>query len=248
VLKDQSLIAMEFDSVAEYQKWARQIRQRLEGGLSMESGGLHLDLTFEKQVFAALMEVVPPGVDEVFAIFKVLDLLESGAGRIFIDMAPTGHALELLRTPERMLLWSRLLLKSLSAHRTLALAQDVAVELASLGQRLRTLIGMMKDATSSGVWAVMLPEPVPDHQTRSLLSAVKQIGIRVDSLFVNRVMLGETKCARCNRRRQWQMATLQALQRRYRGHRIYLAPEHPQEIAGAPALKKFTSQLWQIAE
>jgi len=94
----------------------------------------------------------------------------------------------------------------------------------------------------------MLPEPVPDHQTRSLLSAVKQIGIRVDSLFVNRVKLGETKCARCNRRRQWQMATLQALQRRYRGHRIYLAPEHPQEIAGAPALKKFTSQLWQIAE
>jgi arsenite-transporting ATPase len=248
VLQDGGLAAMEFDSVTEYQKWARQIRQRLEGGLSMESGGLHLDLTFEKQVFAALMEVVPPGVDEVFATFRVLDLLQSGAGRIFIDMAPTGHALELLRTPERMLLWSRLLLKSLSAHRTLALAQDVAVELASLGQRLRTLIGMMKDATSSRVWAVMLPEPVPDHQTRSLLSAVKQIGIRVDSLFVNRVTLGETKCARCNRRRQWQMATIQALQRRYRGHRIYLAPEHPQEIAGARALKKFTSQLWQIAE
>ena len=248
VLKDSDFSAMEFDSVAEYQKWARQIRQRLEGGLSMESGGLHLDLTFEKQVFAALMEVVPPGVDEVFAIFKVLDLLESGRGRIFIDMAPTGHALELLRTPERMLLWSRLLLKSLSAHRTLALAQDVAVELAALGQRLRSLIGVMKDATKSRVWAVMLPEPVPDHQTRSLLSAVKQIGIKVDSLFVNRVILGQTKCVRCNHRRQWQMATLQALRRRYAGHRIYLAPEFPGEISGAPALEKFTSQLWQIAK
>lgn len=248
VLNDRGLTATEFDSVVEYQQWARQIRQRLEGGLSMESGGLHLDLTFEKQVFAALMEVVPPGVDEVFATFRVLDLLESGEGRIFIDMAPTGHALELLRTPERMLLWSRLLLKSLSAHRTLALAQDVAVELASLGQRLRSLLGMMKDAKSSRVWAVMLPEPVPDRQTRSLLSAVKQIGIRVDSLFVNRVLLGETKCGLCSRRRQWQMATVQEIRRTYRGHRIYLAPEYPQEIAGAPALKKFTSQLWQIAE
>jgi arsenite-transporting ATPase len=246
VLQDRGLTAMEFDSVVEYQKWARQIRQRLEGGLSMESGGLHLDLTFEKQVFAALMEVVPPGVDEVFAIFRVLDLLESGPGRIFIDMAPTGHALELLRTPERMLLWSRLLLKSLSAHRTLALAQDVAVELASLGQRLRRLIQIMQDETRSRVWAVMLPEPVPDHQTRSLLSSVKKIGIRVDSLFVNRVMLGETKCVRCRRQRQWQMATIQEMQRRYKGRRIYLASEYPGEIAGAPALKKFTSQLWQI--
>jgi anion-transporting ArsA/GET3 family ATPase len=176
----------------------------------------------------------------------VLDLLESGPGRIFIDMAPTGHALELLRTPERMLLWSRLLLKSLSAHRTLALAQDVAVELASLGQRLRRLIQIMQDETRSRVWAVMLPEPVPDHQTRSLLSSVKKIGIRVDSLFVNRVMLGETKCVRCRRQRQWQMATIQEMQRRYKGRRIYLASEYPGEIAGAPALKKFTSQLWQI--
>jgi arsenite-transporting ATPase len=248
VLKDRGLTATEFDSVAEYQKWARQIRQRLQGGLSMESGGLHLDLTFEKQVFAALMEVVPPGVDEVFAIFRVLDLLESGAGRIFIDMAPTGHALELLRTPERMLLWSRLLLKSLSAHRTLALAQDVAVELASLGQRLRALLAILKDEKSSRVWTVMLPEPVPDHQTRRLLTAVKQIGIRVDSVFVNRVMLGEVDCAQCRRRRRWQMVTLQELRRRYQGHRIYLAPEYPGEIAGAPALKQFTRQLWQIAQ
>jgi arsenite-transporting ATPase len=248
VFKDRDFTAMEFDSVAEYKKWASQIRQRLEGGLSMESGGLHLDLTFEKRVFAALMEVVPPGVDEVFAIFKVLDVLDSGRGRIFVDMAPTGHALELLRTPERMLLWSRLLLKSLSAHRTLALAQNVAVELASLAQRLRGFIKIMNDDKSSRIWAVMLPEPVPDHETSRLLSALQQIGIRVDSLFVNRVMLGRTNCTRCRRRRQWQITTLQKLRRRYAGQRIYLAPEFPREIAGAPALKKFTAQLWQIAE
>lgn len=248
VLNDRDLRATEFDSVAEYQRWARQIRQRLEGGLSMESGGLHLDLTFEKKVFAALMEVVPPGVDEVFAIFRVLDLLESGAGRIFIDMAPTGHALELLRMPERMLLWSRLLLKSLSAHRTLALAQDVAVELASLGQRVHGLIQLMRDDERSRVWAVMLPEPVPDSQTRRLLAAVKQIGMRVDSLFVNRVLLDDVKCARCKRRKEWQAATLQRLRQRYGQHRIYLVPEFPGEIAGAAALKKFTGQIWQIAE
>lgn len=247
-LNDRLLSAMEFDSVGEYQKWAGRMRERLDSGLSMQTGGLHVDLTFEKQVFAALMEVVPPGVDEVFAIFRVLDLLEGGPGKVFIDMAPTGHALELLRMPERILLWSRLLLKSLSAHRTLALAQDVAVELASLGQRVRALIRTMQDPQKSRIWAVMLPEPVPDRQTRQLLLAVEQIGIKVDSLFVNRVLLENASCSRCRRRGQWQMATLQALRQRYRNYRRYLVPEFPGEIAGAAALEKFTGRLWQIAE
>jgi arsenite-transporting ATPase len=248
VLDDRLLKATEFDSVAEYQQWAAGIRRKLDSEFSMQSGGLHVDLTFERQVFAALMDVVPPGVDEVFAIFRVLELLQAGPGKVFIDMAPTGHALELLRTPERILLWSRLLLKSLSAHRTLALAQDVAVELASLGQRVRSLIKLMQDQQSSRVWAVMLPEPVPDAQTTRLLAAVEQIGITVDSLFVNRVLLDETECPRCSRRKEWQMATLQRIRQRYAKHRTYLVPEFPAEITGAAALRKFTGPIWQIAE
>ena len=197
------------------------------------------------------MDIVPPGVDEVFAIFRILDLVQASAGRIFIDMAPTGHALELLRMPDRILLWSRLLLKSLAAHRTLALAQDVAVELATLGQRIRKLIEIMRDPAQSRVWAVMLPEPVPDHQTTHLLRAVAEIGIRVDSLFVNRVLVQEktqSRCSRCARARAWQMATLKTLRKKYGPYQTYLAPELPGEIAGAGALKRFTTQLWQIAE
>ena len=178
VLGDRGLGAMEMDAVSEFRRWAARIREQLSSGASMESGGLHVDLSFEREVFAALMDVVPPGVDEVFAIFRILDLLEAKPGKVFIDMAPTGHALELLRMPERILLWSRLLLKSLAAHRTLALAQDVAVELAGLGQRVRKLLEMMRDPKQGRAWVVMLPEPVPDRQTQRLLAAMKEIGYR----------------------------------------------------------------------
>jgi arsenite-transporting ATPase len=257
VLGDPGLGAMEMDAVFEFRRWAARIKQQLSAGASMESGGLHVDLTFEKEVFAALMDVVPPGVDEVFAIFRILDLLEARQGSVFIDMAPTGHALELLRMPERILLWSRLLLKSLAAHRTLALAQDVAVELAGLGQRVRKLLEMMRDRRQSHAWAVMLPEPVPDRQTQRLLAATKQLGIAVDSLFVNRVLLRPAlfeqgllkttaSCKRCQRAHKWQLATLQSLQQKYGDHRLYMVRDFPAEIAGAAKLKKFTSELWQI--
>ncbi|HSM84964.1 MAG TPA: ArsA family ATPase, partial [Candidatus Limnocylindrales bacterium] len=246
---DRLMSAMEMDSASEFRRWASGIRQKLDSELSMQSGGLHVDLTFEKEVFAALMDVVPPGVDEVFAIFRIMDLLESGSGKILIDMAPTGHALELLRMPERILLWSRLLLKSLAAHRTLALARDVAVELASLGQRVRRLVAIMKDPGQSRVSAVMLAEPVPDRQTRRLLTAVEEIGARVDALFVNRVHLeANSGCKRCARRQGWQSVTLRSLRKRYPGHPTYLVREFPGEIAGAAALKRFTGQLWQIVK
>jgi arsenite-transporting ATPase len=247
VVGDPGLGAMEMDAVFEFRRWAARIKQQLSAGTSMQSGGLHVDLTFEKEVFAALMDVVPPGVDEVFAIFRILDLLEAKHGSVFIDMAPTGHALELLRMPDRILLWSRLLLKSLAAHRTLALAQDVAVELAGLGQRVRKLLELMRDSRQSRAWAVMLPEPVPDRQTQRLLAAIKEIGVAVDSLFVNRVLLGpDSGCKTCRRAQNWQLATLQSLQKKYGGHRLYLVRDFPAEIAGAAKLKKFTGELWQI--
>jgi arsenite-transporting ATPase len=247
VLGDPGLGAMEMDAVFEFRRWAARIQKQLTASTSMESGGLHVDLTFEKEVFAALMEVVPPGVDEVFSVFRILDLLEAKPGSVFIDMAPTGHALELLRMPERILLWSRLLLKSLAAHRTLALAQDVAVELAGLGQRVRKLLEIMRDPKQSRAWAVMLPEPVPDRQTQRLLASMDELGIAVDSLLVNRVLMQtETDCKRCKRAQQWQLATLQGLQKKYGGRRVYLVREFPEEIAGAAKLKKFTGSLWQM--
>ena len=252
VLGDPGLTAMEMDAVFEFRGWAARIKQQLSAGTSMESGGLHVDLTFEKEVFAALMDVVPPGVDEVFSIFRILDLLEARPGSVFIDMAPTGHALELLRMPDRILLWSRLLLKSLAAHRTLALAQDVAVELAGLGQRVRKLLEIMRDPGQSRAAVVMLPEAVPDRQTQRLLAAMKELGIAVDAVFVNRVLLEPelskkmSGCKHCLRAQQWQLATLQSLQQKYGGHRLYLVRDFPAEIAGAAKLKKFTGELWQI--
>ena len=60
-----------------------------------------------------------------------------------MDMAPIGHALELLRMPERILAWPRPLLKTLATHRTLALARDAAVQsirvlISTWGAMLRT--------------------------------------------------------------------------------------------------------------
>jgi arsenite-transporting ATPase len=238
------------DSVAEFRRWSAEVKQKLDQALSSEHGGVHVDLSLDREVITALLDVVPPGVDEIFATFRILDLLSAPRQLLVIDMAPTGHALELLRMPARMLQWSRLLLKSLAPHRTLHLAQDVAVEVAAVGQRVRELLRMLREGSRSRVWTVMLAEPMPDRETGRLLVQLQDVGIPPAPLFVNRVIFPADagQCARCRRASAWQMATLAQLGRRIRGREIYLVRDYGHEIAGARGLREITSELWRLVQ
>src|SRR6185437_7474656 len=99
VLRDKQFQAVEVDSTAEYLAWSRKVKQVISQSLQVEQGGLHVELSFEHEMLSALLDIVPPGVDEIFAVFRLLDFIEARNLTLVIDMAPTGHALELLRTP-----------------------------------------------------------------------------------------------------------------------------------------------------
>jgi arsenite-transporting ATPase len=250
VLADRGLRAIEIDSVAEFRAWADEIQHKIAGAFTQQRGGITVDVSFDRQIFSALLDVVPPGVDEIFAIFKILDLTAIEGRRqerIVIDMAPTGHALELLRMPERIAQWTRLLLKMLASHRTLALAQDVAVEIATLGQRARTLLKLMQDSRRACAMAVTLPETMPARQARYLLEQMGELGIEVAAVMVNRVLL-DTGCGRCSNGLRWQQRVVNQLAKtRGKNHPpVYLLPEQTDEIAGRAALNAFTRHVYQL--
>lgn len=247
VLGDRNLHAIEVDSVAEFRNWAERMQEKIGGAMAMQRGSVHVDVSFDRQVFMALLDIVPPGVDEIFAIFKILDLTAEAKQRVVIDMAPTGHALELLRMPDRMAVWARLLLKTLAAHRTLALAQDAAVEIATVGQRVRKLIATMQDRRQSCAIAVMLPEPLPDRQTQRLLEQLEALKIHVSAVMVNRVWLDDDRCGRCANARRWQRKVLDRLRKSRPKLPVLLLAEQPREVAGKAALAKFTQKVWRMA-
>ncbi len=246
VLNDRKLLAAEFDAMADFREWAEKLRRKLNDAMTGEERGIHVDVSLDRKFLLALLEVVPPGVDEIFAIFGILDLLRAG-GRVVIDMAPTGHALELLRTPARLLAWTRLLLKTLAAHRSLPMAQDAAVELAKLSQNVRELAAILRDSARSRVVVVTLPEPLPDYETRRLMKDLDALEAPVGAVFLNRILIGDRgACARCRLTEQWQAASVASLRRQMRGGDVFVAREFEEEIAGADGLKRFTQELWRI--
>jgi arsenite-transporting ATPase len=254
VLGDPNFHASEMDSVAIFAQWVREVRANIEDATGAEVSGIHVDLSFERQLLSELLEIVPPGVDEVLAIFRILDLLSNDLSsgrdqRLVIDMAPTGHALELLRMPDQILAWTRPLLKTLASHRTLAAARDAAVKIAGLGQQVRELIGLLKDRARARIYIVLLPELLPDRETERLVSGLRTLHLIPKSMFVNRVIFAKDvgRCPRCIRSMQRQQVVIARLGKKYKGVDIYVVRNFPKEIAGKAALDAFTGELWQVA-
>jgi arsenite-transporting ATPase len=253
VLGDRNFIASEMDSVALFKSWVAEIRNEIESATRGNYSGVHVDLSFERQLFSELLEIVPPGLDEVLAIFRITELfggelVRGTSRRIIIDMAPTGHALELLHMPERILVWSRLLLKSLAAHRKLALAREAAVKIATLELHARELSKALKSSRQVAVFSVMLPEPLPDRETERLLDEMWNMGLSVKTIFVNRVIVPDKvgKCRRCRLAVEWQGTVLANLKRRYPENDIYAIRNFDTELAGRKGLRAITSELWRL--
>lgn len=94
-----SLYAVEIkvdDAVAEF--------KRLVSGLAGEGGGGGGEIGIAD--FADIFDVVPPGVDELIALAKIVALARADAydgmhfERVLVDTAPTGHTLRLLSFPD----------------------------------------------------------------------------------------------------------------------------------------------------
>ncbi|HEX6803750.1 MAG TPA: ArsA family ATPase [Terriglobales bacterium] len=249
VLGDKKFRASELDSVALFQQWISSLRWEVEQATTANVSGVHIDLSFERKLFSELLELVPPGVDEVLSVFRIIDLMGQPARKVIIDMAPSGHALELLRTPDRMLAWSRLLLKSLAAHRKLALAREAAVKIAELEVRARELSQRLRSSQTAKAYVVTLPELLPDRETGRLLTQLESLGLPIEAVFINRVLLPEmvAGCSRCRSQAEWQAKVLTTVKREFGDRQVYMIPEFRHELSGRKGLRQLTQQLWRLS-
>lgn len=84
---------MEIDTVYESEKSWGNLKDYFKQLLTMKSGsGIEVE---ELLVF--------PGLEELFSMFKILEMYENGDyDTIIVDCAPTGETLALLKYPERL--------------------------------------------------------------------------------------------------------------------------------------------------
>ena len=106
----------------------------------------NFDIPFDRRVMERMLDLSPPGLDEIMALVRAMEFLAAGRYDLFIlDSAPTGHLLRLLELPELIDQWLKtffgLLLKYRLAFRFPALAQ----QLVKISRNLKLLRSLWRD-------------------------------------------------------------------------------------------------------
>lgn len=186
----ENLYAMEIDTVYESEKSWGNLKDYFKQLLTMKGGsGIEVE---ELLVF--------PGLEELFSMFKILEVYESGKyDTIIVDCAPTGETLALLKYPERL---SGMINKVLPIKRAGVKTVGPAVErvmkipmpkdnvfddieyLMDKMQRLQNLL-LNKEVVSLRV--VTTPEKIVINEAKRNFTCLYLYHYNVDAIIVNHI-------------------------------------------------------------
>jgi arsenite-transporting ATPase len=183
------LSAIEIDAEAEFadlkSQYAREVEALFER-LTGPSAGL--DVVFDREVLERIMDLSPPGIDEVMALTRVIQLLEAGQYDTFVcDTAPTGHLVRLLELPGLVQQWLGVFFGLLLKYKNVMRLPQISDLLVAMSKRLKVLRSMLADPRKVNFQVVTIATEMAFAETCDLLAACRRAGVHVPRLFVNLV-------------------------------------------------------------
>jgi arsenite-transporting ATPase len=145
---------------------------------------------------AGLMDLAPPGIDELFGILSVVEA-RSAYDVIVVDTAPTGHALRLLEMPEAAREWMQVLLRVLLKYRSLVRPGRLAEELVDVSKAIRELIALLRDEETTRFIVVTRAAELPRRETERLHRRLRRLHLSAPAIVVNARTMTPGRCGRC---------------------------------------------------
>lgn len=245
VTGEKNLDAMEIDPG----KWFDELKQRYRSWtdelFASLSGGSRMEIKFDREAMRELVELTPPGIDEIAALGTISDLLDEGRYHtIILDTAPTGHLIRFLELPQVALSWIRTFMKLLLKYQNVLRANQVAEELVSLSKSIKKVIALLTDAERCEFVGVAIPERMSLEETVDLAKSLEKLKVPFGKLLINGVVPAEG-CKFCQARRKMQDQVIAEFRKRFRRWpvEIFVAPQQPHEIRGAKDLIEHFSGL-----
>jgi arsenite-transporting ATPase len=204
-----NLMAREIDAARDWRERRERYRESVARVFKIDGPGSNVNLTLDHQILDQLLELAPPGMDEVVGILTVIDALEERIDLVIVDSAPTGHTLRLLALPAQAQRWVRQLMALVLKYRAVAAFERVASELVWLSRGLRRLQAILVNPRQCGFVVVTRPEQLPALETLRLIDWLSRHRIARRALIANGIT--PPGCARCRRtaaRERRRLATL----------------------------------------
>ncbi len=231
-------------------KWFDELKQRYRSWtdelFASLSGGSRMEIKFDREAMRELVELTPPGIDEIAALGTISDLLDLERYQtLILDTAPTGHLIRFLELPQVALSWIRTFIKLLLKYKDVMRANEVAEELVALSKSIKKVIALLTDLERCEFVGVAIPERMSLEETSDLAKSLEKLKVPLKRLLINGVV-PENACRFCKSRRKMQEEVIGEFQLKFRRRsvEIFVAPQQPHEITGPKALREHF-QAWQ---
>jgi len=178
------LWVMEMDATADFVALKNQYRKELAQFLSQLMP--NLDLTFDREVMERIMDLSPPGIDELMALAAVMDFLTpEGYDLLVLDAAPTGHLIRLLELPEIIEGWLKAFFSLFLKYRKIFRLPGISQRLVRLSKDLKRLRAILRDPSRAALYAASILTEMSFAETTDLIAACGRLEIPVPCLFLN---------------------------------------------------------------
>ncbi|XP_004506046.1 ATPase GET3B-like [Cicer arietinum] len=206
-----------------------------------------------------LLNTPPPGTDEIIAISKVMQFLESQEysmfSRIVFDTAPTGHTLRLLSLPDfldgsigkliKMKMKLGSIFKSLLGKEQPQ--NDPLDKLEKLKERVAKIQDLFQNPDTTEFIIVTIPTVMAISESSRLHASLKKQSVPVKRLVINQILPPTSDCKFCSMKIKDQQRAIETIHNdsELAGLRLCKAPLVDMEIRGVPALKFMGEMLWR---
>lgn len=179
------LTALEIDAEEEFKALKNQYAKELEKLFNRISS--HLDIAFDREVMERVLDLAPPGLDEVMALTRIMELHEEGKYDVFVfDSAPTGHLLKLLETPEIIEQWLKAFFALFLKYKQIFKLPGFSQRLVRISKDLKRMRTLLQTGTRTNVYAVSILTEMAFLETNDLITACEErLGIQVPVCFLN---------------------------------------------------------------
>src|SRR5690242_10848074 len=249
----ENLDGMEIDPGKWFEELKTRYRAWTDELFASLSGGSRMEIKFDREAMRELVELTPPGIDEIAALGTISELLdENRYDSIILDTAPTGHLIRFLELPEVALSWIRTFMKLLLKYQNVVRATEVAEELVTLSKSIKRVLALLTDPETCEFVGVAIPERMSLEETIDLAKALDKLEVPLRKLLINGVVSEDAakQCRFCRARRKAQLAVAREFKNEFAPRAIELltAPQQPNEITGAAALAHHLESFAPLAD
>ena len=195
------LSALEIDAPGEFTALKQQYQDEL--ARFFKTALENFDLPFDRPVLERILDLSPPGLDEMMALVRSMGFLKQGRYDVLIlDSAPTGHLLRLLEMPELIENWLKAFFRLLLKYKLILRFLNLSREMMRISRDLKLLRTVWRDPTRTAVYAVSVLTEMAFQETCDLLAVCGRLGVPVPVLFLNQATPAWDcpLCAALNRR------------------------------------------------